>query len=87
MASGQIVAQDYSGSDKHQNVTSHLWLFTAKKTQLRYDMDSGGEASALGSDVGKKDEKKKKKKGTRIGRSIYKHFGGDKLWIFSCPSV
>ena len=37
-------------------------------------MDSGGEASALGSDVGKKDEKKKKKKGTHIGPQIYKHF-------------
>ena len=38
---------------------------TAKKTQLRYDMDSGGELSGKGSEAGKSggEEKKKKKKG------------------------
>ena len=41
-----------------------MLIFTAKKTQLRYDVESGGELSALGSDAGKSGgEKKKKKKG------------------------
>ena len=41
---------------------------TAKKTQLRYDMDSGGELSAKGSETGKSggEEKKKKKKGRLV---------------------
>ena len=45
-------------------IIHHFVIFAAKKTQLRYDMDSGGEMSLKGSDTGKSgDDKKKKKKG------------------------
>ena len=50
-------------------------------------MDSGGEASALGSDVGKKDEKKKKKKGFHIGPDLLKFWGHKIVNIFLSISL